>query len=758
MKLIKTTSFLFLLITYSLADNSKILTPPNLNISKKSGEISVDGHLEDAGWSGVAMADGFVEVQPGDNTAAIVTTEAYVTYDDDHLYISFKAFDDPKNIRANVTKRDNMYRDDFVGILLDTYGDANRAYQIMVNPIGIQGDGQKIGESEDDSFDMIFASAGIITDEGYQVEIALPFSSIRFPNKDIQQWRITFFRSLPREDFRRQMLWSPVDRNNPCLLCQLGYLNGISGIKSKRSIELLPSIVGTQSGALDSNSVFQNDNLNSDLALGIKIPLGETATVEIAINPDFSQVEADVTQFDVNSPFALSYPERRPFFNEGSDLFSAGGHEWQPNIKPVYTRSINDPSLAFKVLGRIGSTDYGVISALDEETGIIIPFEDWSSLVSVGESKVNIIRLKHALNNSSYIGGVVTDKRYSDGSGTNIGTDGLYYINQNWSFSWQGFTSMTTEPNDTVLSEYINGFNFSPDSLTSDFDGESYNGYQLFTRLSRNTRNSFSNIFYAVKSPTFRLDTGFLRQNHQRNIGGNYTFIQYPKTDLIENYSFTLAAGRVWNFDWDIKERWLYSSLNFDFKGRISAGLTFLPTSENYLEIMFTGLRQIDFNIRRNFSEKFSLGMYISNNISIIRYLDPPEKGRAKSYNVWMSFKPTTKISIRPSFNYNTAQYLEKDDYYYKGQRLRLYTTYQFNKYLSFRLISQYFYQEDFVYEDVYKSFDLHPLLSYQPNPFTIFYVGSSHDFDEGPNGYESFDMLHKSRQVFLKFQYLFQT
>ncbi len=750
-----TSLIIFVCFLYSKTTDDSL---PSLHVDKTKGEILIDGHLDDTGWNGTAKAEGFVEVTPGENIPAIVETHAFVTYDENHLYVSFKAFDDPENIRANVSKRDNMYRDDFCGILLDTYGDANRAYQFMVNPIGIQGDGQQIGDDEDESFDMIFESAAMITDQGYQVEMAIPFSSIRFPKQDVQDWRITFFRALPRDDFRRQLVWTKIDRNNPCELCQLGYLTGIEGIKAKRSIEFLPSIVGTQSAHLDSNDVFHNEDINSDLAVGIKIPIGETTTIEVAINPDFSQVEADVTQFDVNSQFALSYPERRPFFNEGSDLFNAGGHPYMPNIKPVYTRSINDPSLAVKVLGRIGKTDYGLISAVDEETGIIVPFEDWSSIVSVGESNVNIFRLKHSLPNSSYIGGVITDKRYAGGSGTNVGTDGVYYINQNWIFNWQAFASMTTEPNDKSLTENIDNVKFGADSLTSDFDGEYFTGHQYFFQLNRNTRNSFLNLFTAEKSPTFRLDTGFLRQNHQRNLGMTYAHVWYPKTDAIEDINLSFGTGRVWNYDQEVKEKWFYSGLDLDLKGRMSVDISYLPTSESYLDSMFTGLQHLMYNLRKNFSEKFTMGFSGSMANSIIRYIDPPEKGKTRSYNIWMSFKPTDKLNFRPSINYNEAQYLDNDSYYYKGQRFRLYSTYQFNQFLSLRFIVQYFYQEDFIYEEVNKSFDIHPLLSYQPNPFTIFYIGSSHDYDEGPDGYESFDMFHNNRQIFLKFQYLFQT
>ena len=759
----RNTSFFLVIFTILSADETDPYQLPVYNISRALGDITIDGLLDDQGWQGTNIINDFYEFMPGENIAPIVNTEAFVTYDDENFYVAIKCYDDPSNIRAHISKRDRMRNDDYAGFSLDTYGDANRAVWFNVNPLGIQEDGQIVGSNEESSFDMIFDAAAIITDEGYQIEVAVPFSSLRFPNKEEQSWRFAVFRSHPRDDFMRKMASIKLDRNNPCNLCQLGYLNGIREIKSSRSIEFLPSMVGTQSGELDSNDVFQNNEINADLALGIKIPLGQTTTVEVAINPDFSQVEADVTQFDVNNNFALSYPERRPFFNEGSDLFSAGGHEWQPNIKPVYTRSINDPSLAIKILGRVGKTDYGMISALDEESGIVVPFENGSEIVAPGKSLVNVLRLKHSLDNSSYIGGVITDRRYltgsgTNGSGTNIGADGVYYFNQNMFINWQAFASMTQEPNDTSLSTEINGSKFGADSLTSDFDGEEYIGHQMFLRLTRSTRNSRFNCFVAEKTPTFRVDTGYLKQNHERNLGGNYTFIRYPKTDLVEKYTFTLATGRVWNYDMEIKEQWFYTSLGGEFKGRIDGDINYFILNENFLDSLYTGLQHLEYDLDKNFGEKLSIGTRGSNNKTIIRYLDTPEIGRSKSYSVWLRLKPTANININPSLNYNDAQKLDNDNYYYKGQRIRIRFTYQFSKYLSLRLVGQYFYQKDFINDEIEKAVDLQPLISYQPNPFTIFYIGSSIDFDEGPDGYKSFDMLQSNRQIFLKFQYLFQT
>lgn len=159
---------------------------PELNVSRTSGPIKVDGFLSDRGWQGAAMVDHFHERNPGDNIAPPVQTKAFVTYDDTHLYLAAICYDDPKKLRISLGSRDNMGGDN-IGFFFDTYGDAAWAYTINVNAYGVQADALwSNGYGEDEMFDLIFESAGQVTDSGYQVELAIPFSSLRFPDTEEQ--------------------------------------------------------------------------------------------------------------------------------------------------------------------------------------------------------------------------------------------------------------------------------------------------------------------------------------------------------------------------------------------------------------------------------------------------------------------------------------------------------------------------------------------------------------------------------------------
>jgi hypothetical protein len=213
------TIYIFLFFTSAIFGesagifNANIL--PTLKIPKISGKIKIDGKIDELQWQQAARASNFSEQQPGDMTKPPVETEVLVAYDDINFYMAFIAHDDPKAVRVSFRNRDEIWQDDNVGVILDTYGDGAWAYEIMTNPIGIQGDVRWSNNGgEDTGFDIVFESVGVVTDSGYQVEIAVPFKSLHFPNKSIQTWRATFWRNHPRV-VRGQYSWAAISKNTP---------------------------------------------------------------------------------------------------------------------------------------------------------------------------------------------------------------------------------------------------------------------------------------------------------------------------------------------------------------------------------------------------------------------------------------------------------------------------------------------------------------------------------------------------------------
>ncbi len=336
---------------------------PTLDVTPLNSEIHIDGDLSDSGWKNAAVATNFSETNPGDQVKPPVESRALITYDQNKLYIALIAYDDPATVRASWSDRDNIFRDDYFGLMLDTYGDASWGYELMVNPFGIQGDLRMLSNGDEEiGFDLVWESRGKVTDSGYQVEIAIPFSSLRFPNKPEQTWRATFWRDHPRE-VRRKYSWAATKRGEACFMCQWGTLTGIKNIKSSTNLDLLPAAVAYQSGALEDGdnpaSPFHNGDPDAELGLNVRYGLSSNASLELALNPDFSQVESDATQIDVNTADALFFGERRPFFQEGSDLYRM----W---VNTVHTRTIVNPAVAAKFTAKVDRTNMGYFVARDD--------------------------------------------------------------------------------------------------------------------------------------------------------------------------------------------------------------------------------------------------------------------------------------------------------------------------------------------------------------------------------------------------------
>ena len=710
----------------------------SITISKIEHPIIIDGIIEDSEWANAAIAKEFFEIKPAENQPSITETEVLIQYDKNNLYIAFKALDTPEEIRARQSKRDEIFEDDRVGIIIDPQDAGVMAYVFASNPYGNQGDSQKFGQSEREDWDAVWSSSGRITLNGYEVEMAIPFSTFRVSNSDDNNWRISFYRVVPREDSNRINSWVPIDRNNRCDICQLGYVNGIKGINTRSPIELLPSAVGSYDNAMKNN-----------IGLGISVPLGTSGTAEITINPDFSQVESNATRIDVNSTTALSYPETRPFFNEGIDLFNTGSYGWKPKIRSIYTRSINQPIVAAKILGQFGDTQYGYLGAKDQNTSSIVPFREFSSSIDkMGESFSNIFRIKHSLDEGAYIGGLFSNRQYTIGSGTMGGLDGLYRINKNFSLDWQLFFSNIVEPNDTTLSTDFNGYKFSEDSLTANFDGEKFAGHSAYLSLERSGRDWGSTLLFSQRSPTFRTDNGYLDVNDQKKIIATFYKIFYPVSNKIEELSFAIATGVNYYYNMSWSGSWLYINHDGKLAGQLQYELTFITDNQMYLGVRYDNDYSLMFELDKSISKTLSIGFEPQFGTEIIRNVDVPYQARNIGVSGRLKLPPIIKLKLHIRLNQSRSTEFETNKEIYSDLITRLRLEYQATSALNLRLVTQY--------HDFYGEFDIQPLISFQPDPFSIYYIGMSKSFlrigDEAiePNWQGNFS------QIYIKVQKLF--
>ena len=722
------------------AEVMDVLENPILEINRIHNAIKIDGNLTELEWGKAKGTDYFLEIEPGENIIPAEKTEVKVTYDDQNLYVAFWAYAHPEDIRASYQNRDRAWMDDFVAIFLDTYGDANAGTMIGSNPYGIQMDALNNGNGNDDpSFDLVYKSQGKITDEGYQVEMAIPFSSLSFPDKEVQEWKVGFYRSLPREK-RSQIVWGGFDRTDPCFLCQMGTLKGIQGIKQRGNIEFLPAIVGSQISELDQNNILQKGTALGQASLGVKYSLSSDQVAEFTINPDYSQVEADEEQVDVNTTFALFFPEKRPFFNAGNDLVDT----W---INAIYTRSINNPIASGRIINRGQQNSWYMLSAMDEDSPYIIPGEEQSFSLLGGRSISNIFRFRRTLEEASHFGILATDRRMvnNDGSGSVVGFDTRYKFNKTYQMEFQTLFSKTQEPSDSLLDD---NSTFG-DNNTFTFDGESFVGNAVEIEFSRDTEHWGLETGYDHKTSAFRAENGFISNNNNRRIYLESYWV-YTPDKMISKVMGGFHSGIESNFDGQIKTRYtsFFGNVMLPRQTRLAANITAIPY--NYFKNKeLTGLWKIRLRINSNYNKIISFGGSLGKSLEKVTSLDIPEKGSSNSFSLWTRLKVSDRMQVGGTYENYRMTTLDKKEEYYSGYLTGIRMNYQYNRALSFRLLGQY--------NDFSRTFQLQPLVSYQPSPFTIFYIGSTSNQIADNLSIDSIkESQINDRQLFLKFQYLF--
>ncbi|HRS02412.1 MAG TPA: DUF5916 domain-containing protein, partial [Bacteroidota bacterium] len=720
--------FLFLLIIFIIIATTSVIanndtssfTPnylPMLDIPYYNGNIKIDGKLDDEGWKIANIASNFSEASPGDRIKPKVDTKVLAVYNNEYVYFAFICYDNPKKVRYSFTDRDACFNDDIVAIILDTYGNAEWAYEIFVNPLGIQADARWSPSGEDISFDFIFYSKGMLTDSGYQVEVAIPFSSLRFPNKPEQVWRATFWRNHS-SDTRRQYSWAAISQNNPCLPCQFGYLTGIKNVKSINRLELLPSLIAHQSGYLSnansSNQHFVEGKVKIDPSLGIRYSFSPSLTAEATINPDFSQVESDVQQIDVNSTFALYYDEKRPFFQEAGDLL-------QSRFNTIYTRSINDPLYGARVTGRFNKSSLAIISAYDEYSPLIVPQEEhsYSLYGGAGKSLINILRYKQTIYENSYIGAIVTDRRFEDnGAGTLLSLDGSLRFVDNYYFKFQYANSYTSNVNDSVLNGQISQDGKRPKI----FENCSSWGRAMNAAFSRDAKYWDLTLSYEEINPTFRADVGLMPKNNYRQSRFYTDYKFYTDSKYFDIIIPSIEVARVWNFDGIRKDQWISPSLYIQFKAQTYLTLWYLWSRERFEGIDFPGIKRGGISINSNFTDLISLYFNIESGRMIARNLDKPILGKGNNIGCGMSLKLFKRFFIDPDYSFSDLKDPLTNTVIFNGYILRTKFTYQFTRELFIRLVAQYDHFSD--------RFDIEPLIYYKLNPFSIFYIGSTLDYN----------------------------
>ena len=587
----------------------------------------IDGKLDDEVWKqGIVLKD-FYQRNPGDNIAPSKPTEVIIAYDPKFLYFAFKCYDDPDKVRATIAKRDNVFGEDNVRIFLDTFNDQRRAYILGFNPFGIQQDAIFTeGQDEDYNFDIVMESKGVMTPDGWTVEVAIPFKSLRYTAGKDKLWGIHIFRNIDR--FNDEMdSWMPNNRDNANLLNQAGHLTGLEGIQTQRQLEIIPSLTVSEKGkrvrtlslatlggdpTLVDPGKFLNKPVGLDPGLTVKLGITPTVTLDAAINPDFAQVEADSPVVLANQRFPIFFPEKRTFFLEGIDYF-------QTPLQAVHTRTIIDPDFAVKLTGKLGRNTFGIMLASDNGPGDFSEEErdDPTFAQRFGKffdknALIGVLRLKHDIGTGSSIGLLATTYNFIDKYNHLGGIDGRFKLDDKTVFQFQvlGTTSHRPFFNPDFLRDLDNGNANSqpvPDRIGNAI------GYQwIYDYTGRNIGWFVSGL---GRTRDYRADVGFTRRT---NTNLNEFFFRWstepnPKAKHIIKRQINT-----------------YNSINYDFKGRIQNHFDEVTLNLNLQHSTFV---QVGFNFgfERLFEEEFGFNRKESNGEGGAFYgLDPERSNYRK--------------------------------------------------------------------------------------------------------------------------------
>lgn len=706
-------------------------------VSRATGPIKVDGVLNEDAWKAAAKMELPYETFPADNTPAPVKTEALITYDGDFLYVAFRASDPkPAQIRARLSDRDKASSDDFVGIVLDTFNDERRGFEFFVNPLGVQMDLaiNDVGGGEDSSWDALWNSAGRVTDQGYTVEVSIPFTSLRFRRANGEQtWGFDLVRVYPRSQ-RHVLGLQPRDRNRNCYLCQISKMAGFEGISPGRNLEFDPTVTSQRT---DTRDEFPSGPLSEgdvDFEPGLTARWGITPNLTLggAINPDFSQIEADAAQLDINTQFALFFPEKRPFFLEGADFF-------ETNFNIVHTRQVADPDWGLKLTGKEGKHALGVFVARDSLTNLTFPGSQASSLTSLNDENLSgALRYRFDIGKSSTLGALYAGREGDEYSNHVLGLDGFIRFTQK----------------DTIIAQVLGSQTQYPDSVAARFrqpEG-SFDDRALLFVYRHSDRNWFWRARYEDVGESFRADLGFMpRVNYRMGVLGLERTWWGGKDDW---YSRFFVGG-----DWDRTEEQNGRLLEeeYEVRGGIGGPLqSFLFLGVGTSDQFFNG-KTFNRKFLNTFGEiRPTADLYVNFEANLGDQID------------FAHTRTGERVQLEPGIRYNFGKHLrlELDHSFEKldvrGGRLfeanltQLRSTYQFNIRTFVRAILQY---TDIQRNTGLYAFPVEPetrrlftqlLFSYKINPQTVFFLG----YSDNRTGDDRVDLTQRNRTVFIKIGY----
>lgn len=710
---------------------------------------------------------GFIQQNPTDGAEPTQRTDVYMGYDHQNLYVVWLCFDkEPGKIRAHRSRRENIFDDDYVEIILDTFHDQRRGLVFSTNPLGIQADGiWSEGSGNDTSWDTVWNTWGKMTKQGYIVIQAIPFHNLRFPAGQANPiWGFTLDRQIPRAD--ESDWWPRVSAKISGVLNQEANLSGLEGISPGKNMQFNPYAFFRSFRSINqdvpTNPVFQSKNFDGKAGLDSKIIFQDKWVLDTTIEPDFSQIESDQPQNTVNQRFAVFFPEKRPFFLENSNFFETLTGFQQNRL--VFTRQIADPQFGARLTGKDGPWAVGLLVADDRSPGEQVlpgnPLFGNRAYFAVG-------RVAYDVGQNSNIGVIYTDREFSGDFNRVGGLDFNFKLNKNWNLGYRGVVSSTLD------NAGGNGYSFG-----SNHDAVFYGSGERFQL----------NTEYQDITGGFRTLLGFIHRTDIRHINGYYHFFWKPQKSKLKMiiYGPELTMERTWDHtglgvQYNVNGDWAFGfhrntiiapivGVESDtLRPQDFSGLTFdKKFNQDFagLVVRSSPLRQLLFN--------FNVFREGAVNI-VVPAGQLPNEGDETTINAGLTYKPFNGLQIDNTYILDRVRHNPLGHGVFDNHIIRSKWNYQFNPAFSIRFITQYnglLANQQFSSLQTTKNINFDFLFTYLVHPGTAIYAGYNsnlENIDPGlcvkiagqcdPNGigllHGGNRFLNDGRVAFIKVSYL---
>jgi len=631
----------------------------------------------------------FRQYQPGDGTPASEATTAYLSYDDKNLYVAFVAHDEPGQIRAHLSKRDDSELDDGVGILLDTFRDFHRAYYFFSNPVGVQTDAIYTEEKGYDfSFDTVWDNRGRVTKDGFMVFFSIPFKSLRFSHEPQQTWGVALYRVILRKN--EFIYWPYVTQRVEGITQQFAPVGGLENVSPGRNMQFIPYglLAGeqfldqTQPAMPKNNSAFEHRG-----GLDAKFVANDALTFDFTLNPDFNQVETDDPQVTINQRFAVFFPEKRPFFIENAGFF-------ETPIDLFFSRQIADPQFGGRVTGKIGRWTIGALAIDDRQPGLGQPPGPYNT--RAGDA---VLRIAREFGNQSYIGGFLSSRDFSDTNNRVASLDARLKFSPNLVLNAQTTHSWTRQ--DTRVSQDCLTVNNPSAQGVSAQQG---NASEL--QLNYGGRHTFWTTQYDDISPNFCAELGFIPRTDIRRLQQIVDYFWRPEHSRIVDFG-PLTRGLVnWNREGRLQDWEADLGFQIDFTRQTTVSMTRSEAYELFENIPFRKHGTL-FSFTTAPKKWISFGAIFSTGIGEdffpARAVPPasqiaPFLGNTKRLNTGFTFRPSSRLRFDQTYIYtrlgtregSTPAGFVPGHSIFNNHLMRSKLNYQFTKEFSLRLILDY--------------------------------------------------------------------